>query len=103
MERRKVFVPNKSHHDFSGAARFGDLVFLTEGVVKRLNVNHLYREISDKLKDATADDYILVSSLSILNAIIASIMAYRFGRINFLIFNHGDYYPREVVLSGIAK
>lgn len=99
QRRRRVYIPNKSHHDFSGAERFGELVFLTEGIVRRLNVNQLYRECYEKMKDAHAEDYILVSSLSVLNLIVGSIMAHKFGRVNMLLFHHGDYVPREIILD----
>lgn len=98
---RKVYVPNKSHHDFKKAERFGQLVYLTDGVVNRFAVNQLYRECGAAMKDATAEDYILVSSLSILNAVAASIMAHRFGCVNFLVFDttKRTYEPREILLS----
>lgn len=101
MERRRprVYIPNKSHHDFSKAEEYGDLVFLTEGLVKRLNVNALYREIGEIMEDAIEEDYILVSSLSILNAIPASIMAYKFGRVNYLLHKDGTYLERIIYLG----
>lgn len=94
----KVFVPNKSFHNFSGAEKYGTLVFLTEGSVQRTNINQLYREIYKKMSDAEPDDFLLVSSLAILNAIAASILVHRFGKINYLIFVKDRYIVREVVL-----
>ena len=96
---RLVFIPNRSFHDFNNATKYGRLVFLTEGVVRRLNVNQLYREFSEAMKDASPDDYILISSLGILNAISASIMAFKFGRVNFLVYDGHDYIVREITLS----
>lgn len=97
----KVFVPNRSHHDFADAARFGDIVYLTDGIVNRFQINQIYRQCKAIMKDATEQDFILVSSLSIINAIAASIMARRFNRVNFLIFNSRDrrYEAREIIVE----
>lgn len=94
----KVYVPNRSFHNFSGAEKYGELIFLTEGAVQRTNVNQLYRECYKKMADAQPDDFLLVSSLAILNAIAASILAWRFGRVNYLIYVKDKYIVREVVL-----
>lgn len=95
----KVYIPNRSFHDFSGAREFGEPVFLTDGVVQRLNVNQLYRECTEKMKDSTPEDYLLISSLGILNAIAASIMVHKFGRVRFLMFSKSRYVVREIVMQ----
>ena len=97
MERRPhVYVPNKAGHDYSDASTYGDLVFLTEGTIERYSTNNMYRIFVDKTKDAVASDFIIISSLSILNAIVSGIFAYRFGQVNYLLFN-GDHYVKRTV------
>lgn len=100
---RRVYVPNKSYHDFADAERFGKLIFLTSGMVRRLHINQLYRECSEGMKDAQEDDYLLVSSLAILNAICASILAHKFGKVNFLMWSPNGYVARTVNLQIIPK
>lgn len=97
----KVFVPNRSGHDFSPAKSFGDLVYVTDGLVNRYQVNQLYRLCMEALKDAGPDDYILVSSLTIINSIMAMILGARFGRVNFLLYSKKEdgYEPRTIVLN----
>jgi len=95
-ENRKVFVTNKGGHDFSDAERFGELVFLTEGRVNRYSINTLYRELVDATNNAKTDDYLLVSSLNILNALASSILSYKFGVVNYLLFNDGEYLVRTI-------
>ena len=97
----KVFVPNKSFHDFSDANRFGELVYLTEGTQDRFKINDLYRRIAGKLEKAGPGDYLLISGPSTVNAITASILAYKFGRINFLVYDGAmaRYISRPIVLS----
>lgn len=100
---RRVYIPNKSFHSFEGAKDFGDLIFITEGSVNRFNVNNVFRACLDAMFDARPEDYLLVSSLGILNAAAASIMAMKFGRINFLLFdNYGKYVVREIYFSDMG-
>ena len=96
-----VFIPNKSSHDFSDAHRFGDLVFLTVGTVKRYNTNSLYREMIDGLAGAEPQDYLLVSSLSILNLLAAAILSRKFGRLNLLLYCNGVYVERIVEIDAL--
>lgn len=100
---RKVYVPNRSFHDFTDAARFGELVFLTDGLVNRLNVNQLTRRCMDAMADAKEDDFVLVSSLSIINAVASSIMAFAFGKVNFLIWEDDHYVERNIVLGDLPQ
>lgn len=97
----KVYVPNKSYHDFRSAERFGELIFLTEGIVKRFNTNDITRQCYEMMKDAQPNDYVLISGLSIINSIACAIFARRFGRINVLLHDpkSGDYRSRSVVID----
>ena len=83
----QVYVPNKSFHDFSGATQFGELIFLTEGILPLHSVNTLYRTFDRELRESTPDDYLLVSGPAILNAIVASVLSMKHGSINFLLYD----------------
>lgn len=91
-----IYVPNKGAHDYSDAERFGELRFLTSGIVKRYTTNTMYRNLIEGMADAKPDDYILVCSLSILNSIATGILARKFGKVNFLLFCNGKYIERTV-------
>jgi hypothetical protein len=97
----KVFIPNQSFHDYSDAKRFGELVFLTEGTQNRFKINDSYRRVSHAMRDAAPGDYLLISGPATINAIAASILAHRFGRINFLVFDGmmARYVSRPIVLA----
>ncbi len=99
--RPNIYVPNKAGHDYSSAERFGSLVFLTEGLIKRYNTNTIYRALADELNKAESQDFLLISSLSILNSIASGILAYKFGRVNYLLFHDGSYLERTVVFSSL--
>lgn len=99
----KVYIPNRSFHDFTPAEAFGELVFLTEGWANRTLTNQLYRMVSEAMRDSQPDDMLLVSSLGILNAIAASILAVKHKRVNYLIHVKGGYVLREIVLDGLER
>lgn len=100
---KKVYVPNRSAHDFTPAETFGELVFLSEGLIDRFAINTTVRRFVEGTKDATAEDYILISSLNILNNVLTSIFAFRFGKVNFLLFKNGKYIERCIDLRQIAE
>ena len=51
-----IYVPNKGAHDYSDAARFGDLRFLTSGIVKRYTTNTMYRTLIEGMTAAKPED-----------------------------------------------
>jgi hypothetical protein len=99
----RVYVPNKSAHDFSKAEAYGELVFITEGLVDRYGVNQLARECLSATEDAEADDLILVSSLPVITCLLGAIFAKKFGKINFLLFKPGsEKAPEEYVKRTVS-
>lgn len=96
-----VWITNRGGHDYSAAEKYGTLHFLTEGKVKRYATSTAYREFIDQMCDATIDDWLLISSLSILNSIASAILARRFGRVNFLLFCDGKYLPRSIDIDSL--
>ena len=96
-----VYVPNKGAHNYEDAKQYGELVFLTSGVVERYRTNTIYRTLCEGMKDAQENDYLLVSSLSILNSIISAILSRKFGKVNFLLFRDGKYLLRTVNIDSL--
>lgn len=101
----KVFVPNRSGHDFTSAERYGELVYLTEGSVNRFQVANIMRDCQEAMKDAAAGDFILISSLSVINSVACALFAYKFGRLNLLQFDNrkGITLSRSIVMSHLQK
>ena len=93
----KVFVVNKSAHDFSEAEKYGELVFVTKGRLNRFNVNDMHRQAMEVLKQSEKGDYIVPCSLNILNSIVCSSFAVLHGRLNILLFKQGSYLERNIV------
>ena len=97
----KVFITNKSPHNFEDAERFGDLVFLTSGEIDKYKVNVIYRTLAEQLEHSQPEDYLVVSSLSIMQNIASSILAVQHGVVNYLLFSRGKYIERQVDYRGL--
>lgn len=87
MEPKKVFVINDSCHDYSEAESFGTLTFLTKGKINKLATARMYREFKTQLRDSSKEDYILLSSLTIMSVIACCIFTKMHNRLNLLIFD----------------
>lgn len=96
---RKVFVVNQSGHDYTEAQRFGQVVFLSRGSTNRYATNLMYRNFAAILQNSSPDDYLLVTGLSAMNMIAASIMTYLHGKVNMLLFKQGTYLERTIVIG----
>jgi len=95
---RKVYVVNKSSHDFSPAEKYGKLIFCTEGRMNRFAVNDMVRSFKEAFKGSKKDDYILLCSLSVMNSIACSVFARKHGTLNLLLYKDGEYLERNLVL-----
>lgn len=82
----KVFITNKGSHDFSGASKFGEPVFLTDGEISKFNTSKMYRTLSPLLSNARESDYLLPTSMSVLSIIAAGFFIQRFGKVNILVY-----------------
>ena len=100
--RNKVFVPEREGHDYKAAEEYGTVTPITPVEVDRYNANDLYDMISNKMIDATQNDMILISGLTLSNCIASAIMAHRFGSVNFLLFRKGEYLLRRIILPSEA-
>jgi len=94
---KKVYIVNKSSHDFSAAERFGDLVSLSEGSMNRYGTSSIHRNFSEKLEESTEGDYILLCGLTVMNVIATSIFVSKHKKLNLLMFQGGDYIERNIV------
>lgn len=86
MSQKRVYIPNKSVHDFSAAEPFGRLVYLSTGTVKKYATNIMYRQFYEILQHSDPEDYILVTGLTSLNIVASYIMQQLHGRVNLLLF-----------------
>lgn len=95
----KVYIVNRSAHDFSSALKFGEIIFLSEGPMNRYSVNNMHRQFTDRMKDSHEDDYLVPCSLNVMNSVASSILAFKHGKLNLLLFKAGDYIERNIVFE----
>ena len=95
----KVFIVNKSSHDFSAALTYGELIFLSEGPMNRYATNSMHRTFTDKLKDSDEHDYIVPCSLNVMNSIACALFARKHGKLNLLLFKEGSYIERNMLFD----
>ena len=94
----KVYIVNKSAHDFSDAYNYGEVIFLSDKPMNRFGCNNIHRQFSEKLKDSSSDDYIVLCSLNSMNAIACAIFAKLHGKLNLLLFKNKKYVERNLLL-----
>lgn len=99
MSNRKVFIVNKSAHDFSPATEYGKLIFLSEGPMNRYSTNNMHRMFSEKMNDSNESDHIVPCSLNVMNSIACALFAVKHKRLNLLLFKDGEYIERNIVFD----
>lgn len=94
-----VYILLDGGHDYSPAAEFGELHFCLDKPISREDIPQMYHALSYALKDAISTDFLLVSSLTSMCMIAASILSDRFGQLHLLTFEGGTYRPHHIYLS----
>jgi len=102
-EQRTVFIANQSGHNFSDCERYGVPRFITKGLVNRFSVNFIARKWALSLKDSTKEDYILVTSLTILTVVGAALFGHLHGCINLLLYRNDRYIARKVSFKDLFE
>jgi len=95
----KVYIVNRSAHDFSAADKYGEAIFLSEGPMNRYSVNNMMRQFTDRMKDSEENDYLVPCSLNVMNSVASSILAFKHGKLNLLLFKEGNYVERNIVFE----
>ena len=93
---KRVFIGNQSGHDFSPSSKYGYPVYVTKGLVNRFSVNYMARRWAFALLSSKKEDYILLTSLTILTVVGAAIFAYLHGSLNLLLYRNGKYINRTI-------
>lgn len=93
-----VYIVNKSAHDFAPAAKYGKVIFLSEGTINRYATNSMIRQFERIMEKSSSQDYIVPCSLNVMNSIACAIFAHKHGRLNLLLFKDGGYIERNHIL-----
>ena len=99
-----VFIVNKGYHDFSPAEAFGEIVYISEDPagISSFKTSSMARLFQPYIDNSKETDYILVTALTVMVAVLSGMFANRHGRLNLLIYNPTDrkYEAREIVMRG---
>lgn len=95
----KVYVLNRGAHDYSQAERFGELVYVTDGLLSKLATGVMYRTLEKAFADSEPTDYILLSSLTTLCSLAVALFAVLHGRVNLLIYHQDGYVLRKLMFN----
>lgn len=98
-EKKRVYIVNKSTHNFEAAKEYGEITYLSEGPMNRYECNNISRQFIHMMRDSTAEDYLVPCSLSIMNMIAAAILTQKHKRLNLLLFKDGRYIERNLVFD----
>jgi len=94
----KVFIINKSAHNFNATKQFGKAIYLSEGLMSRYATTNMHRQFGSKMKKSKPEDYIVLCSLNVMNAIACSIFVKKHGTLNLLLYKKGSYVERNLVI-----
>ena len=94
----KVFIVNRSAHDFSPAEKFGQIIFLSEGPMNRYSTNNMHRKFKEIMQESNPEDYIVPCSLNVMNIIAGAVFAEKHGTLNLLLFKEGEYLERNLII-----
>lgn len=100
VSNETVYITNKSAiHDYSSAAEYGAIRFITNGNYPIFKTARLQEEITEALVYSTADDYLLFSGSSTVSALCAIVWLEMHGSVKILMFDRtqSKYVMRQVV------
>jgi hypothetical protein len=99
----RVYILNKGAHDYSAAERFGELVYITTGILPKYSTGVMFRQVEEGLKNSKPADYIVLSSLTTLCVIACCHFVSKHGRLNLLIFKDNDYINRTMLFPTLKQ
>lgn len=99
-EKHKVFIPAKGYHNWEAAARYGELVFMSNEPFSRAAVSNMIRTFEPFIEESDSEDYIVITGLSVMCSLACSLFVLKHGRLNLLLFDAASskYIKRTVIL-----
>lgn len=95
----KVFVLMDSGHDYSAAEEFGNIVMLNLQPSWSYDIPKIFSTLQERMADASADDFILLSGLPTFCCVATSLMTDWFSEVHFLLYSDGKYLRRDMVYN----
>jgi len=103
----KVYILNRSGHDFSSAEKFGELKFVNEGHYNIFNIGAVVTLLRNNLISPfkVEEDFLVMSGSPMVAAIAFSLLIPMKGSVNVLLFDAKQkvYTNRTITLSPYKK
>lgn len=100
---KTVWLVNRGGHDYSNLPTFGRVLDLTTGNINPFNLDRMMVLIAPRLQLATAEDWLAISGLPILNGVAMLMWLTRFDRLNLLQYSvrRSEYVPIFLTGNGV--
>lgn len=100
-----VWLVNEGGHDYKDAERFGRIMSMTTRQVNPFNPDRLMVRLSERLRMATEDDWVVVGGSPMLNGLVMSMWLIRFGKMNCLQWSWkgNNYEPVTISAEAVRK
>lgn len=100
-----VWVVNHAGHDYTKADAFGRVLPITTGKVNPFNPDRLAVQVTERIKVADSEDFVLISGVQILNSIVIAMWLMKFNTVNLLQWSNRDkeYKHLVLVLSNLER
>lgn len=104
-DKKKVYVVARGLHDWSLAAQYGELIFLSNEPFGRTAVSNMVRKFAPGLADSKPEDYIVVTGLSVMCSLTCVLFALKHRRLNLLLFDAATekYIKRTLMLDDLES
>ena len=100
-----VWLVNEGGHDYTSLEKFGRVMPFTRGSVNPFNLDRQMVHLGPRLQSASEDDYVAVSGLPILNALVVVMWLAKFPKINLLQWSmkKEEYVPIVLMKAAIER
>lgn len=95
----KVFIIVDSGHNYSGAAEFGQLVFLNTPYRVLQEPTLLFAFLREALAEATENDSLLLGGPASACSIASALLTEWFGQLNLIIYRNGVYEQHKLTTT----
>lgn len=96
----KVWVVNFAGHDYRKAEKYGEVVSVTSGYVSMGSLDRVLFDVIDKLKNSSADDWLLPSGLIAVNLVAAAVWLRMHGGLRMLLWDRKYDTYRQMIATG---
>lgn len=104
-DERVVWLVNRGGHDYTTLDKFGRVIPITVGSINPFNPDRLMVNIGHYLSMAQESDYVAISGVPILNALVFTMWLERFPHVNVLQWSvrAGAYVFTQVSKAALAR